>query len=223
MSVFPRKRLSCSESSFIESDSSPPSGTRRRFSALIDTHRLASPLEVDPELPFPFKQPPVKARGTSLEGAMCSGPSQGDLRSFLTATGHLTKDFFSNQIIQQLTNHEFSSVTFFYFFFLTDKHLRPADTLFPLPCSPTVLSLPDPQVHRGATTDLVLRRVRHQQLSAEGEKKNSRPGTKVIKSASATALSVIIPAGNLTVKSYRTKNKHKTLISKVQSSVLNSS
>uniref|UniRef100_A0A3P8N760 non-specific serine/threonine protein kinase n=1 Tax=Astatotilapia calliptera TaxID=8154 RepID=A0A3P8N760_ASTCA len=117
------KRLSCSESSFTESDSSPPSGARRRFSALMDSYRLASPLELDSELPVPGRQPPVKARGTSA----------------------------------------------------------------------TILGLPDPQGTCGATTDLVLRRVRHQQLS-EGEKRSSRPGTKVIKSASATALSVIIPA-----------------------------
>lgn len=84
-------------------------------------------------------------------------------------------------------------------FHVTDKHLRPADASLPLPSSATVLGLPDTQGPRGATTDLVLRRVRHQQLSAEGEKHNSRPGTKVIKSASATALSVIIPAGNHTV------------------------
>uniref|UniRef100_A0A671YH87 non-specific serine/threonine protein kinase n=1 Tax=Sparus aurata TaxID=8175 RepID=A0A671YH87_SPAAU len=154
------KRLSCSESSFIESDSSPPSGARRRFSALMDTHRLASPLEVDSELPVPTRQPPVKTRGASLEGAM--GASQGDLRAFLKDSNGLT-------------------------------HLRPADASLPLPSSATVLGLPDTQGPRGATTDLVLRRVRHQQLSAEGEKRNSRPGTKVIKSASATALSVIIP------------------------------
>uniref|UniRef100_A0AAX7UQ65 non-specific serine/threonine protein kinase n=1 Tax=Astatotilapia calliptera TaxID=8154 RepID=A0AAX7UQ65_ASTCA len=36
---------------------------------------------------------------------------------------------------------------------------------------------------------------RHQHLSGEGEKRNSRAGNKVIKSASATALSVIIPSG----------------------------
>ncbi|XP_070703514.1 microtubule-associated serine/threonine-protein kinase 1-like [Pempheris klunzingeri] len=154
------KRLSCSESSFTESDSSPPSGARRRFSALMDTHRLASPLEVDGELPLSGRQPPVKARGTSLEGAMGAIISQGDPRPLL-------KD---------------------------NKLLRPADASLPLPGSATVLGLPDPQGPRGATTDLVLRRVRHQQLSAEGEKRHSRPGTKVIKSASATALSVIIPA-----------------------------
>uniref|UniRef100_A0A8C9ZPZ6 non-specific serine/threonine protein kinase n=1 Tax=Sander lucioperca TaxID=283035 RepID=A0A8C9ZPZ6_SANLU len=73
-------------------------------------------------------------------------------------------------------------------FHATDKFLRPADVPLPLPGSAA-----GPQGPRGATTDLVLRRVRHQQLSAEGEKRNSRPGTKVIKSASATALSVIIP------------------------------
>lgn len=80
-----RKRLSCSESSFTESDSSPPSGARRRFSALMDTHRVASPLEADPELPVPTRQPPVKVRGTSLEGAMGTTSmgttsSQGDFR-----------------------------------------------------------------------------------------------------------------------------------------------
>ncbi|XP_008290498.1 microtubule-associated serine/threonine-protein kinase 1 [Stegastes partitus] len=161
------KRLSCSESSFTESDSSPPSGARRRFSALMDTYRLASPLELDSELPVPSKQPPVKARGTSLEGAMGAISSQGDLRCFLKDSNGFTAG---------------------------DKVLRPADASLPLPISATILGLPDPLGSRGATTDLVLRRVRHQQLSAEGEKRNSRPGTKVIKSASATALSVIIPA-----------------------------
>ncbi|XP_078126583.1 microtubule-associated serine/threonine-protein kinase 1-like [Sander vitreus] len=156
------KRFSCSESSFTESDYSPPSGARRRFSALMDTHRLASPLEVDSELPVPSRQPPVKARGTSLEGAMGGITSQGDLRALLKdSNGHAAGD----------------------------KFLRPADGPLPLPGSAA-----GPQGPRGATTDLVLRRVRHQQLSAEGEKRNSRPGTKVIKSASATALSVIIPA-----------------------------
>uniref|UniRef100_A0A8C7H501 non-specific serine/threonine protein kinase n=1 Tax=Oncorhynchus kisutch TaxID=8019 RepID=A0A8C7H501_ONCKI len=136
------KRLSCSESSFTESDSSPPSGARRRFSALMDTHRFASPLEADPELPVPTRQPPVKARGTSLEGL-----------------------------------------------------LRPADVpmgVIPSPNSTVTAGATEPQGSR-ATNELVLRRVRHSQLSAEGEKRNSRPVTKVIKSASTTALSVIIP------------------------------
>uniref|UniRef100_A0AAQ4RGU5 non-specific serine/threonine protein kinase n=1 Tax=Gasterosteus aculeatus aculeatus TaxID=481459 RepID=A0AAQ4RGU5_GASAC len=77
---------------------------------------------------------------------------------------------------------------------VTEKVSRPAEAPLLLPGNAGVLGLPDPQGPRGAATDLVLRRVRHQQLSAEGEKRNPRPGTKVIKSASATALSVIIPA-----------------------------
>uniref|UniRef100_A0AAR2L124 non-specific serine/threonine protein kinase n=1 Tax=Pygocentrus nattereri TaxID=42514 RepID=A0AAR2L124_PYGNA len=125
------KRLSCSESSFTESDSSPPSGARRRFSALMDTHRFASPLEGEAETPT--RQPPVKVRGTSLEG--------------------------------------------------------PADAAM----ASTPLHVPDLFGPR-ATSDLVLRRARHHQLSADGEKRTqNRTGTKVIKSASATALSVIIP------------------------------
>nr|XP_019601752.1 PREDICTED: microtubule-associated serine/threonine-protein kinase 1 isoform X2 [Rhinolophus sinicus] len=53
----------------------------------------------------------------------------------------------------------------------------------------------DPSGQR-ATNDLVLRRARHQQLSGDPtvEKRPSRTGGKVIKSASATALSVMIPA-----------------------------
>ncbi|CAG5897409.1 unnamed protein product [Menidia menidia] len=163
------KRLSCSESYFSESDFSPPSGARRRFSALMEPHRLPAPLELDSEPPAPSKQPPVKTRGTSLEGAMGSQiSSPGDLRAFLKDGNGLAAG---------------------------DKVLRPADAALPPPACATVLGLPDPQAHRGAATDLVLRRVRHQQLSAEGEKQSSRPGAKVTKSASATALSVIIPAG----------------------------
>uniref|UniRef100_A0A8C1LAM6 non-specific serine/threonine protein kinase n=1 Tax=Cyprinus carpio TaxID=7962 RepID=A0A8C1LAM6_CYPCA len=60
-----QKRLSCSESSFTESDSSPP-GARRRFSALMDTHRFASPLEGDGDVRT--RKTPIKTRGLSLEG-----------------------------------------------------------------------------------------------------------------------------------------------------------
>lgn len=59
-----------------------------------------------------------------------------------------------------------------------------------------VAPLCDPLGARAAN-DLVLRRARHQHLSGDGEKHNSRPGSKVIKSASATALSVIIPSGEI--------------------------
>uniref|UniRef100_A0A8D0CGW9 non-specific serine/threonine protein kinase n=1 Tax=Scleropages formosus TaxID=113540 RepID=A0A8D0CGW9_SCLFO len=128
------KRLSCSESLYMEGDSSPPLGARRRFSALMDTHRFASPLEGEPEVPA--RQPPVKSRGMSLEGAEAKEES---------GMGH-------------------------------GRRVGTTDPLGPR-----------------ATNDLVLRRVRHQQVPSEVDKRSSRPGTKVIKSASATALSVIIP------------------------------
>lgn len=51
----------------MDGDSSPPLGARRRFSALMDTHRFASQQEDNPD-PL-TRQPPVKARGTSLEVA----------------------------------------------------------------------------------------------------------------------------------------------------------
>uniref|UniRef100_A0A8C7RWK6 non-specific serine/threonine protein kinase n=1 Tax=Oncorhynchus mykiss TaxID=8022 RepID=A0A8C7RWK6_ONCMY len=84
---------------------------------------------------------------------------------------------------------------------LRDKSWRtgspemPADVpmgVIPSPNSTVTAGATEPQGSR-ATNELVLRRVRHSQLSAEGEKRNSRPMTKVIKSASTTALSVIIP------------------------------
>lgn len=89
---------------------------------------------------------------------------------------------------------------------LTDKSPRPGETpgittaittLSPGPAATgrdVMTPLYDPLGPR-ATNDLVLRRARHQHLSGEGEKRNSRAGNKVIKSASATALSVIIPSG----------------------------
>uniref|UniRef100_A0A3B4YME5 non-specific serine/threonine protein kinase n=1 Tax=Seriola lalandi dorsalis TaxID=1841481 RepID=A0A3B4YME5_SERLL len=125
------KRLSCSESLYMEGDASPPLGARRRFSALMDTHRFASPLEGEPD--FLSQTPGITATITTLS----PGPAAAS-----------------------------------------------RDVMTPLY---------DPLGPR-ATNDLVLRRARHQHLSGDGEKRNSRPGNKVIKSASATALSVIIPS-----------------------------
>ncbi|XP_009297388.1 microtubule-associated serine/threonine-protein kinase 1 [Danio rerio] len=150
------KRLSCSESSFTESDSSPP-GARRRFSALMDTHRFASPLEGDSDTHT--RQPPVKTRGTSLEGASVPVSSGLFESSSAVSVGHPG-----------------------------DKLLRPAEG----PSAP--LHMPEPFSAR-VGSDLVLRRARHHQIPSDSEKRTAtRSGTKVIKSASATALSVIIPA-----------------------------
>ncbi|XP_029023714.1 microtubule-associated serine/threonine-protein kinase 1 isoform X2 [Betta splendens] len=167
------KRLSCSESLYMEGDASPPLGARRRFSALMDTHRFASPLEGEPE--SLSRQVPIRFRGTSLDGT--SVPSSSLLE-------HRTS-------LKEING--------------ADKSPRPGDTpsftttiatLSPglAAASRDVMTpLYDPLGPR-ATNDLVIRRARHQHLSGDGEKRNSRPGNKVIKSASATALSVIIPS-----------------------------
>ncbi|XP_062872467.1 microtubule-associated serine/threonine-protein kinase 1 isoform X2 [Trichomycterus rosablanca] len=143
------KRLSCSEFLFTESDSSPP-GVRRRFSALMDSHRVASPLESDTE--SRTRQTAVKTRGKSLESTTM--PASSDPCTVVPAAQG------------------------------TDKLLKPADAgVTPAPFGPR------------APSDVVLRRARHQQLSTDGEKQTpTQSGTKVIKSASASALSVIIPA-----------------------------
>ncbi|KAJ8406860.1 hypothetical protein AAFF_G00297760, partial [Aldrovandia affinis] len=162
------KRLSCSESLYMEGDSSPPLGARRRFSALMDTHRFASPLEGDQEPPP--RQPPIKARGTSLEGATIPH----------SALEHKTAPKEGNGATAG------------------DKPIRPCEAAGVVNSGPPASGLsrdsvtPDPLGLR-ATNDLVLRRARHQQLG-DGDKRSARPATKVIKSASATALSVIIPA-----------------------------
>uniref|UniRef100_A0AAR2JXX6 non-specific serine/threonine protein kinase n=1 Tax=Pygocentrus nattereri TaxID=42514 RepID=A0AAR2JXX6_PYGNA len=81
------------------------------------------------------------------------------------------------------------NLSLFIFILFADKLLKPADAAM----ASTPLHVPDLFGPR-ATSDLVLRRARHHQLSADGEKRTqNRTGTKVIKSASATALSVIIP------------------------------
>nr|XP_004567934.1 microtubule-associated serine/threonine-protein kinase 1 isoform X2 [Maylandia zebra] len=167
------KRLSCSESLYTEGDASPPLGARRRFSALMDTHRFASPLEGESE--FLSRQNYMKVRGTSLDGTTVPSPSLLEQRNSLKEING------------------------------ADKSPRPGETpgittaittLSPGPAATgrdVMTPLYDPLGPR-ATNDLVLRRARHQHLSGEGEKRNSRAGNKVIKSASATALSVIIPS-----------------------------
>lgn len=61
----------------MEGDSSPPLGARRRFSALMDTHRFASPLEGDGEMQP--QQSGAKSRGSSVDGTTApSSPSASD-------------------------------------------------------------------------------------------------------------------------------------------------
>ncbi|XP_051560694.1 microtubule-associated serine/threonine-protein kinase 1-like [Myxocyprinus asiaticus] len=165
------KRLSCSESLFMEGDCSPPMGARRRFSALMDTHRFAAPQEGDGELIA--RQGGAKASGSLVEGV--SAPSSSSANEQRNAG----KEAMSKSASKG-----------------ADKPSRPgeisAPQAIPAAVSRDTVAMGDP-VSQRATKDLVLRRARHQQLSGDGEKRTSRPGNKVIKSASATALSVIIP------------------------------
>lgn len=57
----------------MEGDASPPLGARRRFSALMDTHRFASPADGEPD--FLSRQVPIKVRGTSLDGTSIPSPN----------------------------------------------------------------------------------------------------------------------------------------------------
>ncbi|XP_051897750.1 microtubule-associated serine/threonine-protein kinase 1-like isoform X2 [Pristis pectinata] len=159
------KRLSASESSYGESDSSPPLTVRRRFSALMDTHKFAAPLEDDTEVTHKNQEvqtvAPALDQGSQLEPHRKDTEGQGSL----------------------VTGNASGSPTF-----PADRPVKLSESL------PSVTKETDPSSTK-ATSDLAVRRARHQQLSGDSaEKRTSRPVNKVIKSASATALSVMIPA-----------------------------
>lgn len=65
----------------MDGDASPPLGARRRFSALMDTHRFASALDGEPD--FLSRQAPIKVRGTSLDGTSVPSPSLLEQRNSL--------------------------------------------------------------------------------------------------------------------------------------------
>ncbi|XP_059408803.1 microtubule-associated serine/threonine-protein kinase 1-like isoform X2 [Carassius carassius] len=166
------KRLSCSESLYMDGDYSPPMGARRRFSALMDTHRFAATQEGDGELSE--KQGAAKTSASLVEGATTpSSPSANEQRNPGKEVMSASKG--------------------------ADKPLRPGEISAPKAIPGAIAVVGRDGVAMGdtvgqrATKDLVLRQARHQQLSSDGEKRTSRPSNKVIKSASATALSVIIP------------------------------
>ncbi|XP_041032861.1 microtubule-associated serine/threonine-protein kinase 1-like [Carcharodon carcharias] len=159
------KRLSASESSYGESDSSPPLTVRRRFSALMDTHKFATPLEDDTEVTHKHQE--VQTVTPVQDQASQSEPRQRDTEGQSAVTAGNTGN----------------SPTF------------PAGRPVRLSESLSTVSKETDSSSTKATSDLAVRRARHQQLSGDSaEKRASRPVNKVIKSASATALSVMIPA-----------------------------
>uniref|UniRef100_A0A8C0IB99 non-specific serine/threonine protein kinase n=1 Tax=Bubo bubo TaxID=30461 RepID=A0A8C0IB99_BUBBB len=145
-----RKRLSMSESSHTESDSSPPLTVRRRCSGLLDMPRFAISAEDE---------------GTVLKRPQ----SEGMLLSAVQSREGLPVPIPEQPVEQELQLEGDAGPT------------TPS----------TAVS--------SASTDLAVRRARHRLLSGEsGEKRTSRPVNKVIKSASATALSLLIPSDHHT-------------------------
>uniref|UniRef100_A0A8C3SRG8 non-specific serine/threonine protein kinase n=1 Tax=Chelydra serpentina TaxID=8475 RepID=A0A8C3SRG8_CHESE len=161
-----RKRLSVSESSHTESDSSPPLTVRRRCSGLLDMPRFA--ISAEEEGIAPKKQ---QSDGTLLstvqsrEGLPLPIPEQPTERE--QHLGENTGPTTPSSAITRVCGRELG--------------LAPDFT------TPKAIS------------DLAVRRARHRLLSGEsGEKRTSRPVNKVIKSASATALSLLIPSDHHT-------------------------
>ncbi|OXB78931.1 UNVERIFIED_CONTAM: hypothetical protein H355_013811 [Colinus virginianus] len=172
-----RKRLSMSESSHTESDSSPPLTVRRRCSGLLDMPRFAISAEDEGTMlkrpqsegmllsavqsPVPIPEQPVEHE-MQLEGDAGTTPPCMAVSSTTTLTAGSTADF-------------------------SDPRARSNSNEGPDFSTPKAIS------------DLAVRRARHRLLSGESsEKRTSRPVNKVIKSASATALSLMIPSDHHT-------------------------
>ncbi|XP_057404188.1 microtubule-associated serine/threonine-protein kinase 2 isoform X4 [Balaenoptera acutorostrata] len=158
-----RKRLSVSESSHTESDSSPPLTVRRHCSGLLDVPRF-------PEGTEEAGGPP---RRQQQEGAWLLTPPSGE--------------WVSGPAPERPAERRLK---------LDEEPLGQSSASSP--AAETRGGRGTPQLAEGATakaiSDLAVRRARHRLLSGDSiEKRTARPINKVIKSASATALSLLIP------------------------------
>ncbi|KAM5161824.1 microtubule-associated serine/threonine-protein kinase 2 isoform 2-T2 [Callospermophilus lateralis] len=157
-----RKRLSVSESSHTESDSSPPMTVRRRCSGLLDV----------PRFPEGHEEVSSTPRRQQQEGIWLLTPSSGE-----GASGPVPE----RPVERRLKLDE-----------------EPLGQSGASSSAMETRSRGTPQLAEGATakaiSDLAVRRARHRLLSGDSiEKRTTRPVNKVIKSASATALSLLIP------------------------------
>ncbi|XP_012504495.1 PREDICTED: microtubule-associated serine/threonine-protein kinase 2 isoform X2 [Propithecus coquereli] len=155
-----RKRLSVSESSHTESDSSPPMTVRRRCSGLVDVPRFPEEASSTP-------------RRQQQEGIWLLTPSSGE-----GVPGPVPE----RPVERQLK--------------LDEGPVGQSSGSSP---AMETRGRGTPQLAEGATakaiSDLAVRRARHRLLSGDStEKRSARPVNKVIKSASATALSLLIPS-----------------------------
>ncbi|XP_068446052.1 microtubule-associated serine/threonine-protein kinase 2 isoform X3 [Clinocottus analis] len=189
-----RKRLSVSESSHTESDSSPPLTVRRRCcSAIIEMPRFAISSEeeggqgvavsrkspsllglsaVRGELPLAIPELPVE-RELKLEESPTTPSS---------TCSPLSKTTFTSGSSGDVTDRGLRGNGFNGSVIVAAKGAADSDS----PSTPRAIS------------DLAARRARHRLLSGDADKHtaspSSRPLNKVIKSASATTLSLMIPA-----------------------------
>ncbi|XP_031320903.1 microtubule-associated serine/threonine-protein kinase 2 isoform X5 [Camelus dromedarius] len=158
-----RKRLSVSESSHTESDSSPPLTVRRHCSGLLDAPRFPEGTEEASGTP----------RRQQQEGAWLLTPPSGE-RGPAPAP---------EQLVERRLKLDAEPF---------------GQSGASSPAVETQGGRGTPQLAEGATakaiSDLAVRRARHRLLSGDSiEKRTARPVNKVIKSASATALSLLIP------------------------------
>ncbi|XP_035188394.1 microtubule-associated serine/threonine-protein kinase 2 isoform X4 [Oxyura jamaicensis] len=176
-----RKRLSMSESSHTESDSSPPLTVRRRCSGLLDMPRFAISTEDEGTvLKRPQSEGMLLSAVQSREGLPVPIPEQ-PVEQDLQLEGDTGPTTPSTAVSSTSTLAAGSTADF------SDPRARSNSNEGPDFTTPKAIS------------DLAVRRARHRLLSGEsGEKRTSRPVNKVIKSASATALSLMIPSDHHT-------------------------
>ncbi|XP_031641450.1 microtubule-associated serine/threonine-protein kinase 2 isoform X4 [Oncorhynchus kisutch] len=174
-----RKRLSVSESSHTESDSSPPLTVRRRCcSAIIEMPRFAISSEEEAGVAPSYRSPsllsqtPGGVRGPRSEDLPLSIPELPVERELKLDESPTTPDSTASQLSKATLTPGSSGDVW--------ERGSGADSS---PSTPKAIS------------DLAARRARHRLLSGDSDRHaQSRPLNKVIKSASATTLSLMIPA-----------------------------
>uniref|UniRef100_UPI003590288A microtubule-associated serine/threonine-protein kinase 3-like isoform X6 n=1 Tax=Myxine glutinosa TaxID=7769 RepID=UPI003590288A len=197
-----RKRLSGSESSHTESDGSPPFTARRRRSTLLDMPRFAIALEDHEAVPIAAttSTSPPTAVAIATAAAAATRPRRHDVTSpMLLTIGELT----SSEEISASPSTPASCTSS-----STISADSPADVKQQSSCSNTEASDTSTPT---ATSDLASRRARQRFISGDNgtspatttpattatppgpERHKTKPLAKVIKSASHSALSLVIP------------------------------
>ncbi|XP_074525133.1 microtubule-associated serine/threonine-protein kinase 2 isoform X3 [Halichoeres trimaculatus] len=190
-----RKRLSVSESSHTESDSSPPLTVRRRCcSAIIEMPRFAISSEEEGGQAGSRKSPsllgPSAVRGPRSEELPLAIPELPVERELKLDESPTTPSSISSQLSKATITPGSSGD-------VCDRGSRGNGNGAAAGAAKAPADSDSPSTPR-AISDLAIRRARHRLLSGDADKHaaspSSRPLNKVIKSASATTLSLMIPA-----------------------------